>query len=202
MELTINPDLQLVQRVRDGHKEAFREIVETYNKRIFYLAYQLTRSTHEAEDLSQEVFLKAYRSLAGFRGESSLYTWLHRITVTTFLDQKRKLSWQAERNAVELDDRIMPEDSGRGDGVASDPEAYARDRQTGALIARALNCLSGRERMAFVMKHCQELSLREVASAMGISEGTAKSFIYRAVQKMRKHLGELRAAAPGKEMVI
>ena len=86
---------RLIVRARAGGPEAFREIVETHKKSVYYLAYDLTGNHHDAEDLSQEVFIKAFRSLEHFRGEAKLNTWLLRIVVNTYINSKRKKALQA-----------------------------------------------------------------------------------------------------------
>jgi len=82
----------LVQRMQQGDMLAFRELVERYKKNIYYLSYDLTGNHHDAEDLSQEVFIKAFRSMSNFRGDAKLSSWLYRITVNTAISQKRKKS--------------------------------------------------------------------------------------------------------------
>ena len=82
---------ELIERAQAGDTEAFCSLARSYQRRIYALALHYTRDPHEAEDLSQEVWLKAYRALSSFRGEAGFYTWLRKITVNTFLNQQREM---------------------------------------------------------------------------------------------------------------
>jgi RNA polymerase sigma-70 factor (ECF subfamily) len=181
MELVIDHDIYLVERACSGETRAFAEIVENHKKKIFYLAYDLTGSTQDAEDLSQEVFMKAFRFLKTYKGEASLRSWLYRITLNTFLDHKRKLSYQAEREQKPLGEDVET-------AAAENPEDYAESRQIRQHLEKALGNLSPRERAVFVMRHYQELPGKEVGKLLNISEGTVKSLLFRAVKKLQKLL--------------
>src|SRR5512137_2607027 len=135
MELAMSAERSLLERVRRGEAEAFREFVCLHQKRLFALAFRLTGSLQEAEDLSQEAFIKAYRSIALFRGEAGMATWLHRITVNLFLDSRRKLARRMERDMAELDEQRAAPAAGPG------PEANAQRGQLQAGITRALDHL-------------------------------------------------------------
>ena len=164
---------------RHSEPSTFPALVEQYKRPLYALAYDLTGNHHDAEDLSQEVFIKAYRGMAGFRGEAQVYSWLYRIAVNTFLNKRRK---KALRFRQLWDDfsHVPP-------GTDPQPET---DRQAEADVMRrhvetALKQLSPRERSAFVLRHYQDLSLREVADAMDVAEGTVKSLLFRAAKKLR-----------------
>jgi hypothetical protein len=86
----VNEEQLLIQRARNGEMGTFRELVELHKKKIYYLSLDLTGNHHDAEDLSQEVFIKAYRALKNFRGDAKFNSWLHRITVNTCISQRRK----------------------------------------------------------------------------------------------------------------
>ncbi len=159
----------------------FREIVEQYKRPLYALAYDLTGSHHDAEDLSQEVFIKAYRAAEGFRGEAQLYSWLYRITVNTYLNKRRK---KALRFRQLWDDFSQAPT----DGTAPRPDQEAEADAVRRHVERALGRLSPRERSAFVLRHYQDLSLKEVAAVMDVAEGTVKSLLFRAAQKLRTAL--------------
>jgi RNA polymerase sigma-70 factor (ECF subfamily) len=195
MELVMNSDICLVKRARSGESQAFAEIVQENRRKIFYLAYDLTGSPQDAEDLSQEVFLKAFRAMKTFKGESSIGSWLYRITLNTFLDRKRKLSFQAEREQQPLQEGMKiasPVES-------ENPENYAQSQQIKKHIEAALTQLSPRERAVFVMRHYQDMPGKEVGKLLNISEGTVKSLLFRAVKKLQKQLSIYRDI-PGKEV--
>lgn len=188
MEPAWNNDLQLVQQACEGDRTAFREIVELNRKKIFFFAYDLTGSQQDAEDLSQEVFLKAFRSLKKFRGEASLSSWFYRITLNTFLDQKRKLSFSAEKKKQELDEHNITTISLDRDNPVGNPENYAESRQIQLHVDQALEKLSPRERSVFVMRHYHGMAVKEVAGILSISGGTVKSLLFRAIKKLQKEL--------------
>jgi RNA polymerase sigma-70 factor, ECF subfamily len=192
MELRIDRDICLVERARNGEAAAFAEIVQKNKKKIFYLAFHLTGTPQDAEDLSQEVFLKAFRGLKTFKNNASIGSWLYRITLNTFLDRKRKLSFKAERDQQPMEDNMNIADS-------TNPEEYARSRQIKQHIEAALANLSPRERAVFVMRHYQNLPGKEVGKILNISEGTVKSLLFRAIKKLQKHLSVYRDI-PGKEV--
>ncbi len=190
MELMKNYELRLAKQVCEGDRDAFREIVDDNKKKIFYLAFDLTGSQQDAEDLSQDVFLKAFRSMHTFKGEASISTWLYRITLNAFMDLKRKKSFEVEKNQQPLDEQLS---TNRGsvfdeNSAAGNPENYAESRQMQMHIEQALERLSPRERSVFVMRHYQGMPGKEVGVLLGISDGTVKSLLSRAIKKLQKML--------------
>lgn len=158
------------------------ELVDEYGKRVYYLALDLTGDRHDAEDLSQDVLVKACRSLDSFRGDAKPFTWLYRIAVNTYLNGQRKKSVEAESLRPDVDTT-----TGASQGQAASSQRAER-RQMKAHIDEALEALSPRERTAFVLKHEHGLLLREVADAMDVATGTVKSMLYRATRKLRDEL--------------
>ncbi|NIM14009.1 MAG: sigma-70 family RNA polymerase sigma factor [Candidatus Aminicenantes bacterium] len=210
MELVMNSDTYLVKRACGGESGAFEQIVELNKKKVFYLAFDLTGSREDAEDLSQEVFLKAFRSLKKFKGDASLSSWLYRITLNAFLDRKRKLSFRKEREYQPLEevkeitagspfeeDETVPDRS-----TAAGPENYAESRQIQMHIEAALAYLTPRERAVFVMRHYREMPGKKVGQLLNISEGTVKSLLFRAVKKLQPLLKDYNEAhgSRGKEV--
>lgn len=161
--------------------ESFRDLVERYKRPLYALAYDLTGNHHDAEDLSQDVFIKAYRGLSEFRGDAQVYSWLYRITVNTYLNKQRK---KALRFRQLWDDFSFTE--------RDDPLPRPDDRAEAGTIRRhvdaALEQLSPRERSAFVLRHYQDMPLKEIAATMDVAEGTVKSLLFRALQKLRDAL--------------
>jgi len=165
---------------------SFREFVETHKRRLYWLALDLTGNHHDAEDLSQEVFIKAYRNLDGFRGDAQVSTWLRRIAVNTYLNTRRK---KAVSHMSLLEDREHQPESA---STLRSPDGEAGDAQVRGFVANALDVLSPRERSAFVLRHMNELPVKEVAASMDVATGTVKSLLYRATQKMQHELAFLR----------
>jgi len=163
---------------------SFRAVVESQMRDVYRLAFELTRNHQDAEDLSQEVFLKAWRSLDDFKEQSKIATWLYRITVNTYLNARRKKTLRFR----ELREDMAAIFSGSiGDGTSRDVESTAIRKH----VDRAVKQLSPRERTAFVLRCEHGLSIRETAASMDIAEGTVKSLQFRAVQKLQDRLAFL-----------
>ena len=177
----------LLVRVRDQEPGAFQELVDLYKKQIYYLGLDLTGNHHDAEDLTQEVFIKAFQSIHKFRGDSRVSSWLHRIAVNAHIDTKRKKSLTMTKSYDGPD-----EDPGRfaAPEHAADihPHKNVERARMQEDIEQALQGLTARERMVFVLRHYQDLAIKEIAEAMEISEGTVKSFLFRAIKKLQKTL--------------
>ncbi len=177
----------LVQRARNGEIGAFRELVELYKKKIYYLSLDLTGNHHDAEDLSQEVFIKAYRSLKNFRGDAKFNSWLYRITVNTCISQRRKKSVSAMTLQEDFEIDSSPWDFNDGES-SNNPERNAESGLIQQHIEQALQQLTPRERSVFVLRHYNDLPLKEIAQILKITEGTVKSMLFRAIQRLRKEL--------------
>jgi len=174
--------------------QSFRQLVETHQRSVYWLARDLTGNHHDAEDLSQEVFLKAYRGLSGFRGDARVDTWLRRIAVNTYLNRRRK---KALRFMQLFGDADEPDASPSAEPA---PDVSADGSIVKAHIERAMQVLSDRERTAFILRHWHEMSVREVAAAMDVAEGTIKSLLFRAGKKLRSELAFLREASESPEI--
>jgi len=183
----VNEEQVLIERARNGEMGAFRKLVERYKKKIYYLSLDLTGNHHDAEDLSQEVFIKAYRSLKNFRGEAKFNSWLYRITVNTCISQKRKKSVSAMTLQEDFDDDSAQQQFSNG-GSNHNPEHSAEAGLMQQHIDNALQCLTPRERSIFVLRHYNDLPLKEIAQILKITEGTVKSMLFRGIQKLQKEL--------------
>ncbi len=151
-------DTLLVREAQHGSRAAFEELVRQYDQAVLRLALHLTGSEHEAQDVYQEAFLKAYKSIGRFRFECSFYTWIYRIVTNLCLDNIRK----------------------------------KQVRKEGGRISRALQKLTPRERMVFELKHYHGLKLRTVGEVLNTTEETAKNTLFRATQKLRGALADMR----------
>lgn len=183
----VNDEQALVQRARNGEMSAFRELVEQYKKKIYYLSLDLTGNHHDAEDLSQEVFIKAYRSLKSFRGDAKFNSWLYRIAVNTCISQKRKKSVSAMTLQDDFESESASQNFGPG-GTTHNPERHAEAGLMQQHIENALQQLTPRERSIFVLRHYNDLPLKEIAHILKISEGAVKSMLFRAIQRLQKEL--------------
>jgi RNA polymerase sigma-70 factor (ECF subfamily) len=182
----------LIDRARNGDTAAFRQLVERSKITTYRLAYDLTGNRHDAEDLSQEAFIRAYRGLPRFRGEAKWSSWLHRITLNTFLDQKRS----KKNDTVEYHDELETPETMTTmihTAAAPGPDRRAEAGDIRDHIERALGCLSPAERSVFVMRHYHDKPLKEIGEALDIAEGTVKVHLFRAVRRMQKELEFFRA---------
>jgi len=185
----------LVREAQRGDTAAFGELVRQYDKAALRLALRLTGSEHDAQDVCQESFLSAYQNLASFRFECSFYTWLYRIVMNRCLDYLRR-----RRNLHATVDLKVCGDGGDGEVLsrmadrryASNPESKLAAREMRTRITRALEKLTPCERAVFELKHYQDLKLRAVAVILNTSEGNARHALFRARQKLRSALAEVR----------
>ena len=188
-------DTLLIREAQRGNRAAFEELVRQYDQPVLRLALNLTRSEQDAQDIFQEAFLKAYRNLGSFRFECSFYTWVYRIVTNLCLDHLRKKQVRKEESPVAVDKQGTPYDllDRQADGRAgSNPERDLMRRELGHKIGLALERLTARERMVFELKHYQGLKLRTIGEMLNTTEDTAKNTLFRATQKLRATLGEMR----------
>ena len=178
----ITADLELAARCRAGDADAFEELYRQHARRLFSLVFRMTGSAEDAEDLLQEVFLQAHRKLAGFRGESTLGTWLYRLAMNHCLDHLRGRRAKMGRATESLD----VED-------AFEPAAHAPIVPTAVSrvdLERAIAALPEGYRAAFLLHDVQGFEHREVAKILGVSEGTSKSQVHKARMKLRAILSQ------------
>jgi len=188
-------DTELIREAQRGNRAAFEDLVRQYDGAVLRLAYHLTRSEQDAQDVYQEAFLKAYRNINNFRFECSFYTWIYRIVTNLCLDLLRKRQVRKEDSGVTTDseggsydllDQVADIRSG------ASPERDLMRRELGARIAKALTKLTPRERMVFEMKHYQGLKLRTIGEILNTTEETAKNTLFRGTQKLRAALKDMR----------
>jgi RNA polymerase sigma-70 factor (ECF subfamily) len=188
-------DTLLVREAQRGNRAAFEELVRQYDQAVLRLAIHLTGSEHEAQDIYQEAFLKAYKSVSNFRFECSFYTWIYRIVTNLCLDHLRKRQVRKEEAPVATDptgeqyDVLERVPDAR---AASNPERDLMSRELAGRIGRALDNLTPRERMVFELKHYHGLKLRTVGEVLNTTEETAKNTLFRATQKLRSALADMR----------
>jgi len=176
----------LVSRCQGGEKKAFELLIQKYQRRIFHLIYRITQDSDAVEPLAQEVFLKAYRSIASFQGNSQFYTWLYRIAVNTCLSHvKRNTFEESHEDPQEIspenhhpDARIVAPDS---------PEQQCIRKEFYQYLMACLEQLPEELHTTIVMREFMGLNYEEIAEALDIPLGTVRSRIYRA----RAHLKDL-----------
>jgi RNA polymerase sigma-70 factor (ECF subfamily) len=173
-------DLELAARCRAGDADAFEELYRQHARRLFSLVVRMVGSAEDAEDLVQEVFLQAHRKLAGFRGESTLGTWLYRLTMNHCLDHLRGRQARMSRATESLDDEDAAEPMAPAPAV---PPAISRMD-----LEKAIAALPPGSRAAFLLHDVEGFEHREIAAILGVSEGTSKSQVHKARLKLRARL--------------
>jgi RNA polymerase sigma-70 factor (ECF subfamily) len=187
-------DAAIVEQIRAGDVDAFRVLVGRHGRTVFNMAYRMTGNENDAEDVVQETFMKAYRQLNRFESRSSFSTWLHRIGINCALDALR-----TRKGRREVADPHDSESLAAMNSLAARdplPDSQAHDCEVRQCVTEALDCLTPNERAAFVLRHFQDMPIREIGGVLGLKESATKVTIFRAVQKLRQALepvmGELR----------
>jgi RNA polymerase sigma-70 factor, ECF subfamily len=193
-ELAEVEDLRLVDSLREGSERAYEELLNRFQQPVYTLALRLLNDQSDAGDVVQEVFLKVFRNIGSFRGQSTLKTWIYRITVNEAHNAKRWF-FRHRRREVELDDE--PEDARNWKDVIPDgsrsPFDVAFDREQHVLIETALERINPIFREAVVLRDITDLSYEEIAEILGVSLGTVKSRILRGRDALRQELaGDLK----------
>ncbi len=183
-------DQLLVERVQQGDKSAFDVLVKKYQHKIVKLVMRYVRDPTEALDVSQEAFLKAYRALPGFRGESAFYTWLYRIAINT----AKNYLVAARRRPLDYD--LDPQDPEQYDTQArlkdvDTPEGLALSNEIRVTVNRAIEQLPGDLRTAIILREIEGMSYEEIAQTMECPVGTVRSRIFRAREAIDKRLRPL-----------
>ncbi len=184
-------DLELVQRVQRGDKSAFDLLVRKYQHKVVKLVMRYMRDPADAEDVSQEAFIKAYRALPNFRGDSAFYTWLYRIAINT----AKNAIVARKRSPVEYDlDLQNTEDSYDMQGRLADtetPEALVLTEEIRTIVNAAIDALPEDLRTAIVLRELEGMSYEEIAAAMECPVGTVRSRIFRAREAIDRRLADV-----------
>jgi len=187
-------DSALLARVKDGDQRAAEALFRKYRNRAFAIAYRMSAGDREeALERVQETFLKVFRTIGGFDGKATFYTWFHRILVNTCLDARRsRLRWlrvfgRPMRPESEPD---APQslNSFPDTGPDASPDARIRADELARDVRQALLRMSPHQRMVITLKCFEDMRVSEIAEVMNLAEGTVKTHLFRATQAMRKHL--------------
>ena len=189
-------DLLLVERVQSGDREAFGLLVSKYQRKLLRLVMRLVRDPAEAEDVTQEAFIKAYRALPNFRGDSAFYTWLYRIGVNT---AKNWLVANGRRMPL-MSEIVDDETEGIEEGILlrddATPDRVLMSRQIGETVNTAMDALPEDLRTAISLREIEGLSYEEIAQVMDCPIGTVRSRIFRAREAIAMQLRPLLDTAP------
>ena len=187
-----DPDAAMVTAVLGGDPEAYRVLVERYERRIYHVVYGMVRSSEDAHDLAQDAFIKAFQNLHRFRLESKFYTWLCRIAMNVSIDHLRK---QKHRRHSEFDDSRRGSQGGqvvRLHSAPDDPAANVAQSRMFKTIMDAVDTLPDDQKQVLILRELEEMPYKEIAEILGIPEGTVMSRLYYARRRLQELLADHR----------
>jgi RNA polymerase sigma-70 factor, ECF subfamily len=183
-----NHEIQLIQQAQQGNSKSFEKLVAMYDRNVLQTANLMMGNRADAQDVYQETFMRAFQNISGFRFQSHFKTWLTRIVINVSINMRRKRRFgqfisifdMSEENS---DKRMV---SIKDEEINSEKEiATAELRQQ---IEKGLEKLSAKERAVFTLKQFQDYKIKEIAVILNCAEGTVKNYLFRATQKLKKHL--------------
>lgn len=178
--MTERSDLELIEEFRKGHQEGFNEIVRRYQERVYWTARRLMGTHEDADDITQEVFVRAFKGLSSFRGDSSMFTWLYRITTNLSLNALRK---KRVKDFLHYDEvsGITAETDER-----ADTDILRKEYES--TLEEAINRLPARQKLVFTLRYHDEMPYEEMAKMMNKSVGGLKANYFHALQKIQKYV--------------
>ncbi len=166
----------LINNVRAGSEESFDQLMQRFQSHVYNVAFSFTKNSDSAMDISQDVFIKVYKNLSSFRGESQLKTWLTRIAFN------ESQNW-LKKNKRHINMENITDNPGQ---VENNDEIPVQENRT--ILLRSLYGLNTRYRLAVVLRYFENYSIREIASALKCSEGVVKNMLFRSLQKLKIYL--------------
>jgi RNA polymerase sigma-70 factor (ECF subfamily) len=182
---TATSDEQIVERALTGDAEAFGEIVQRWERRIFVLSFGMLGREEDARDATQETFLAAFRNLRAFRGDAKVSSWLHRIAVNQCITRQRRAKVRSE-SALETEEE--KDASSFAAPIQYSPARVTEGREVNAAVRLAVNSLPLELRQVVVMKEFEELTFKEIADALDLPLSTVKSRLYTALKQLQMRL--------------
>ena len=186
-------DYSLVRRAQAGDQQAFAALVERYQRKAYAVALGLVKDREEAMDVAQEAFVKVYKYLDHFKGDSSFYTWLYRITVNICIDRRRRKGADPSEQ-VEFDETVAQEAEGEvgvlGTRLGSNPQKAAMRAELAAKIEEALQQIPEKHRAILLLREVEGMSYEDLAKTLKIRKGTVMSRLFHARKKMQSLLKE------------
>jgi RNA polymerase sigma-70 factor, ECF subfamily len=190
LENFLDQDLQLIERCLNGEEAAWEDLVKVHTRRVYAICYRFTGSDHQAQDLTQDVFLRIFRSLKSFRaGEGSFTVWLTRLTRNLLIDHYRRSKLERATDSIEPQLPMLEETramSGRADGLLA-------GREASEALQGALAKLSPELRESVILRDLEELEYKEIAQVLNVPEGTVKSRLNRGRAELARILRKQKA---------
>ncbi len=187
-------DLTLVQRVKSGDQRAFKTLVERYQKKVFAVAFGMLKDREEARDVAQEAFVKVFKYLDHFKGDSSFYTWLYRITVNICIDVMRRKGGRASEH-VEFDETIATDTAeanigALGSRLGTNPQKAALRQEMSEKIQAAVAEVPEKHREIWLLREVEGMSYEDISRTLDIPKGTVMSRLFHARLKLQKLLND------------
>lgn len=184
-------DWYLVLKAQHGNARAFGKLVKQYQDKILYLAYDLLENYNDAQEVAQRAFIRAYKSINSFKGQSKFSTWLYRIVVNLSIDFKRAKS---RRHQISMN-KLPDEDSDQLlktelKDQKKRPDELLELKEFNIHLKKSLRKLPHHQRVAFILRHYHDMSMKEIANILGCKDGTVRSHLFRALNKLREDLKE------------
>lgn len=182
-------DLKIIESCLLGNTQIFSRLIDNYKNMVYNLAYRMSNSPHEAEDISQEAFMRAYQSLARFNPSYKFSTWIYQITLNIIRDKYKK----KEIDYISLDTPVETDDSEfyhQPADLTTNPEQIFSQRENLQAIQQAIYSLPLKYREVVVLRHLQDLSYVEISNILKLPQGTVKVHLYRAREQLRKILAD------------
>lgn len=182
-------ETELILKAKGGNEAAFEELVFRYDKTVLGIALRFTSDNDEAKDVYQEVFIRVYKGLKKFEMKSEFSTWLYRITTNVCLSHKSRSKKNIEYSISEQYENDENEyESFELTNTETNPEEYSITQDIGYYVNQAVESLSAKQRITFILKHYEGYKIREIASMLNCKEGTIKKYLFDAIRILRKKL--------------
>lgn len=182
-------ETEIIQKLQQGSEQAFKELVDTYQKLVVNTCFGMVHNTEDAEDIAQEVFIEVFRSIQNFRADSKLSTWLYRITVTrslNFIRDNKKHKWFQSFEDVVKSKNTELQKITYADG--ENPEIEIENSQRSNMLHEAINALPENQKAAFTLNKYEDLSYKEISEVMDLSISSVESLMHRAKKNLQKKL--------------
>jgi RNA polymerase sigma-70 factor, ECF subfamily len=181
----------LMEKLRDGDREAFRWLVDSFRAKVLNLCFQYLNDANEAEDVAQDVFVEVVDSVGSFRGEATISTWIYRIAVNKSLNRRKRMKLKqlifSPTNNAPTDYLSAPIDTTHAD-PSTQPDDHVNRRDDQIALQSAINKLPANQKTAFLLSKYQDLSYKEIAGVMEISLPSVESLLFRAKGNLQKSL--------------
>lgn len=181
-------DLEFIKQIKAGNEQAFKQLVEVYKDMVINTCYGFLQNREDAEDVAQEVFIKVYRSVASFREESRLSTWLYRVAVNESLNLRKKRKRKKWLRSFQSFSNDSSDTEEWIDEKGPDPHEALEQKERARILHKAIEKLSENQRIAFTLNKYENLSYKDIAEVMGTTVSAVESLLDRAKKNLRKKL--------------